>query len=169
MRLKALAVLLGGVYLASCSSNSGPTPPAGQSLTAVQMQGSWSGRWTNTTFGSTGAATASVSTNETAKTVQFTLTLQGGVFGGSQQTPDSFTGTYDADKYTVTGTSATFGNLTLTVTKAGVVTGTGTPSRGAFSFTGAATPTTITVNYTIRQTSGSDITGTFVLSKPDAP
>lgn len=134
-------------------------------LNPVNFAGTWNGTWNNTTFSSTGPAKATVTADATAKTVTFVLDLDGNVFGASNPPAETFTGTYDDTQYTVSGTSATFGTLTLNVTRAGVITGSATPSRGATTLTGTTTESTMTINYKIADPPNADITGVLTLTK----
>lgn len=130
-------------------------------LTPAKAVGSWTGSWNNTTFGSTGASKATVTTDEATKKVTFKLDLDGNVFGGVNPPEETFTGTYDDAQFTVSGSSATFGMLSLTVKKDGTITGSATPTRGTITLTGSASETKITINYLF--TDGTK--GTLTLQK----
>lgn len=132
------------------------------------LVGNYTGSWLNQTFGSTGAASLVVSVDESAKTMSFTLDLDGNVLGGTDPPAETFTGSYTATTVTVTGTSAVFGDVTLTGTVDGFTgSGQNVPSAGIDSvdFTGTATDTQIILNYTVNFVGGGSAVGVITLNK----
>lgn len=136
----------------------------GKPITPAETAGSWTGTWHNATYGSTGAAKNSVTVDETAKTVVFKLDLDGNVFGANDPPEETFSGTFTEAGYTMTGNSATFGALSITVAPDGTLTGSATPTRGNVTLTGSVQAAKITVNYSIADPGGA-ITGTIELTK----
>ena len=136
---------------------------------AAKMAGNWTGSWRNTTFGSTGTITMSVTTDTVQQTMQIRLDVNGNVFGGSDPPAETFNGPYTTTGATLTRTSAVYGNVTVTVTPTGQISGNatsvpvGTISR--LDFTGTATTTTITINYTVTFVGGGTAVGTATLTK----
>lgn len=153
--------------LAACSSASpSPTPPeptatpapAPPSPTAVAtadplalaalLAGTYTGTWTNQTFGSTGSAEIVATLDHAAGTVTLTITLGGNVFGEPAPPPDSVTITPTGSP-SFTYTSPTFGAVTVSVklTGAGVeitVSAPDVPSARIATFTATGTVTTPT-------------------------
>jgi hypothetical protein len=75
--------------------------------------GTWTGTWTNDTFGSTGPASLILSIDEEAQTLDAVLDIGGNVFGGADPDAETFSmpllpGTYE-------GSSAVFGSYAVTV------------------------------------------------------
>ena len=136
---------------------------------AAKMAGNWTGSWRNTTFGSTGTITMSVTTDTVQQTMQIRLDVNGNVFGGSDPPAETFNGPYTTTGATLTRTSTVYGDVTVTVTPTGQITGSavnvpvGTISR--LDFTGTATATTITINYTVTFVGGAKAIGTATLTK----
>jgi hypothetical protein len=147
-------------------SSTGPAP-AGD--LASQLAGNWIGTWNNNTFGSSGSAALAIVVNTSVKTYAVTLTLGGNVFGGTAPPPQTFSGSYStASGATFTGHDSLFGDITFTITPAGVVTGSATnvPSSNvsAVSFSGTASATTITINYTVTLKPSGTATGVVTLT-----
>jgi hypothetical protein len=136
---------------------------------AAKLAGSWSGTWKNNTFSTQGTETMSVTVDTVAQTMNITLDVNGSVFGGSDPAPETLSTTYTLTGATFTKTSPVFGNLTLTITPAGTLTGSATSvpagSINRVDFTGTITPTLVTVNYTITFTSTATATGTATFTK----
>jgi hypothetical protein len=148
------------------ASSTGPTP-AGD--LASQLAGNWIGTWNNTTFGSSGSAALAIVVNTSAKTYAVTLTLGGNVFGGSAPPAQTFSGSYTtASGATFTGHDSLFGDITFSITPAGVITGSATnvPSSNvsAVSFNGTASATTITINYSVTLKPSGTAAGTVTLT-----
>lgn len=138
-------------------------------LNPSALAGAWVGQWNNVTFGSTGAARATVTVDAQAQTFVVVLDLDGNVFGGSNPPPDTFYGTYTSESGTFGGVSPTLGTVSMTITKNGVVSGsfTNIPNAGLKDekLTGALTPQTYTVNFTITFTDNSTATGVTNMTK----
>jgi hypothetical protein len=140
-------------------------------VSPAAFAGNWSGQWNNTTFSTTGPASMVVNIDTAAQTFQTTLTLGGNVFGGSAPPPQNFSGSLSTSGISISQSSPVFGNVTATIGADGTVTGslTNVPnaSISRVDFTGAATPATITINYTITFSAsggGGKATGVMVLN-----
>lgn len=149
-------------------SSTGPTP--GGDL-ASQLAGNWTGTWNNATFQSSGSAALAISTDTAAKTFSATLTLGGNVFGGSAPPPQTFSGSYTTGAgVTFTGHDSLFGDITFTLTPAGVLSGSATnvPSStvSAVTFSGTASAHAITIVYTVTLKAGGSASGVVSLTKP---
>ncbi|MBI2828358.1 MAG: carboxypeptidase regulatory-like domain-containing protein [Acidobacteria bacterium] len=131
--------------------------------------GSWTGRWTNNTFGSSGTMTMTLAANTIAQTMQMTLDVNGSVFGGSDPAAETTSGAYTPEGATVTKTSLVFGNVTFTISSTGQITGNGTNVPSAtvsrIDFTGTATPSTMNLNYTVTFRAGGTATGVATLTR----
>ena len=176
--------LAGSLVVAGCggsSSNSNTTTkPAtssaaggGQSVASVidGFSGPYSnGKWTNTTFGSTGTAKSNVTVDKAAGTVSMQLTLTGSVFGGSAPAPETFSGKWDASGAHMSGTSPTFGAYTVEVDNAGKLTMNCPAVPGArvktMAVTGTVTGDKMDLAYTVTfKAGGADAKGTVVITR----
>jgi hypothetical protein len=157
--MRATLAVAAAVILSACGGGGAPIKPADFN------NSNFTGTWNNAKYGSTGAAKASITVNETAKTATLKLDLGGGVLGGTDPAEETYQGTYDATAWKFTGQSATFGALNISVALAdGKLTGSASPTRGAFTFTGTVGANKIEINYTLTETSGS-ANGTLVVNK----
>lgn len=134
------------------------------------LAGVWSGAWANTTFGSSGGATMTVTADTLAQTFEATVDLNGSVFGSGDPAPQVFSGSYAGGGADLTITSALFGNLSLQVTSAGQISGSATNIPGGgiarIDFTGTWTATAINIAYTITFVGGGGTAaGTLVFTK----
>ena len=115
--------------------------------------GNWTGQWDNTTFGSTGSTTMTLTSDATNMTAQMILDMNGNVLGGADPAPMTLDGTYTATEFTVSATTDLFGEFTLSVNSQGVLTGQGINVPNTFidrvDFSGTATPMEITINYIV--------------------
>ena len=125
--------------------------PAGP---ALAQSGVYQGSWNNTTFGSTGPASAIVGivTNQ----ISFTLDLDGNVFGGSNPTPLVMTGTLNPDHsatFNPVLAHPTYGDVTGALSPTGAITATGVnvpgPTIASVSLTGQFVPGSIDLNYIV--------------------
>jgi hypothetical protein len=149
-------------------SSTGPTPTGDL---ASQIAGNWTGTWNNATFQSTGSAALAVATNTTAKTFSAALTLAGNVFGGSAPPPQTFSGSCTTGAgVTFTGHDSLFGDITFTLTPAGVLSGSAMNVPGttvsAVTFSGTASAHAITILYTVTLKAGGSASGVVTLTKP---
>jgi len=156
-----------GFDMSPASPSAGP-PVSGD--LAAALAGTWNGTWNNTTFSTLGSAKLVISIDSSAKTYTATLTLGGGVFGGSAPSPQTFSGSYSTSSgATFTGHDTLFGDITFTITPAGAVSGSATniPSSnvGSMTFTGTATATSITIHYTLQLEPSGTANGTVTLTK----
>ncbi len=95
-------------------STAKPATPA-PTLATTFDEGHYAGTWTNTTFGSTGAAAIDVKFDRTAFTAAITLTLGGNVFGAPAPAPETFTFPITPSGVSSTVKSKTFGDFTVTL------------------------------------------------------
>lgn len=121
---------------------------------AYAQAGLYTGSWTNTTFGSTGAADAEVIISP--PNVSFMLDLDGFVFGESDPTPLTLSGLLNPDgtvSFTPVMGHPTYGDVTGSVTAAGVITATGanvpSPNIDHVSLSGQLSPGAIDINYAV--------------------
>jgi len=119
-----------------------------------QFEGTYTGTWTNTTFGSTGPASISVALDRATGTITLTLTLGGNVFGQPSPAPETLTATITPGQ-PVAFTSKTFGPTTVDfdpATKALTFTSNDVPSARVKTFVAKATiadPKTIDLTYDV--------------------
>lgn len=137
--------------------------------TYAPYAGTWSGSWSNTTFGSTGAMTGTLTVNDDG-TAQLVLDVDGAVFGLVNPSAKTFSGTYNEDALTFTGTGDDlFGNLTMTFASTGSVTASGidVPATDIdmLSLSGTVTATALNANYTLTLGSLTYAQGTMSLTK----
>jgi hypothetical protein len=90
-----------------------PDPDAG-SAGPERFAGTYSGNWTNTTFGSSGSATMTVVVSGDG-TVQLNIDINGDVFGSSDPPPATISGTATSNTASLSGTFSVFGPTTMTV------------------------------------------------------
>ena len=87
-------------------------PVAARVATAQEIAGTYSGTWTNTTFGSTGAISATVAVDAAAATLTISLDIGGNVFGGPDPAP--LTSNIDLNSEgPFAGTDPLFGDFTI--------------------------------------------------------
>ncbi len=145
-------------------------------LNAAQFAGTYTGTWTNTTFGSTDVASANIVVNTLASNATVTIAASGNVLG----TPGGIPATprvtpYTASTAAFTGNVPQLGNIFLTfvsTTTPGrldiVASGTAVPN-GAITrwdAIGTITPTQISMTFTVTFVVGAPAVGTIVLNKP---
>ena len=130
-----------------------PSPHASPSLDTLALfssfEGTYTGTWTNQTYGSTGSITAVIKLDHSAGTITATLTLGGNVFGAAAPAPETVTfkptGAISLD---ITGHSATFGDVAVSFAPAA--------SGATISFKAANVPSPRVSTLTV----GGTITGT---------
>ena len=145
-------------------------------LNAAQFAGTYTGTWTNTTFGSTDVASANIVVNTLASNATVTIAASGNVLG----TPGGIPATprvtpYTASTAAFTGNVPQLGNIVLTfvsTTTPGrldiVASGTAVPN-GAITrwdAIGTITPSQISMTFTVTFVVGAPAVGTIVLNKP---
>jgi hypothetical protein len=94
---------------------------AAATFTPKTLAGTWSGTWTNQTFGSSGPATV-VAKSLAGNKLLFSVDFRGGVFGCSSVPPESThplprgpgPNHWNAAGFTIKGKSKDFGTLTIT-------------------------------------------------------
>jgi len=132
--------------------------------------GNWSCNWHNNTFNTTEPSTLVVTLNQAGTSMTWTIHVQGNVFGGAAPPDETFSGVVTATTVTLTGHSATYGDLTLNIDQFGNVTGTGvnvpSPNVSQFTFAGTWTGTTFNLNYTATLTGGGTASGSYSMTKP---
>jgi hypothetical protein len=131
-----------------------------QQFEATDFEGTYTGSWENTTFGSSGGASVEIAVDTAAETIDFTLDLDGSVFGSSDPPAEMFSGGYDVHGFAVSGTSQTFGSLSITVNALGDLVGIGTdvpnPSIDRVELSGSAQPEAISIDYTVYFAGGGE-------------
>lgn len=113
--LRATAAVLVVVAAAALAA----AGPAAAAFTPKTLAGTWSGAWTNTTFGSTGPAALKI--GATGDKLTFSLDLGGGVFGCSdpagESTPAIGKGSgpnaWNAGGFTIKGASKALGTVSI--------------------------------------------------------
>lgn len=136
------------------------------------LAGTFSGPWTNTTFGSTGTAAVSVTFDRATTSVKLKLTLGGNVFGNPAPGPEELTAVITPGQG-ATVTSTTFGETTLSGALVGgklviTMTSPDVPSARIKTFTASATLNGTAVDLTYEVTfrdSTPAAKGTGTLSK----
>ncbi len=138
-------------------------------LNALQYAGSWSGNWTNTTFGSTGTTTLGIAVDTNAKTVSLTSSSTGNVLGQGGVAQQSRMSAYDDTGFQLSTTVSPYGDVTLTVDGQGAITASGAnvPAAGIDSWTanGTITTTVIQLSFTVNFTGGGTAVGTITINK----
>ena len=138
----------------------------------AQFEGTYNGSWTNTTFGSTGAASVAVGLDRANASIGLTLTLGGNAFGGSASAPETLTGRIGNGQAAFE--SATLGHTTIDLavtTEAFEITlaSSDVPSARIATFTATSTvkdANTIGFEYTVTFRDGTaPATGTGTLTK----
>lgn len=145
------------------ASSTGPTPVSTGDLIS-QLAGNWSGTWTNNTFATSGSVTLAISVNSSARTYSITATLGGNVFGSSPPPPQTFSGTYSASTgISYSAHSDALGDFGFTISQAGAISGSATniasPNVSSLTFSGTATPTTMSINYSLTLKAGGTAAG----------
>ena len=129
---------------------------------------SYSGTWTNSTFGSTGGATILLSIDSVTQLVVINLSLSGNVFGSSSPSPAALYGTFKLSGFTATGNSSLFGPMTMTLDPDGNWTFTANNVPGgniaSFKITGKAYPEKIAGDYVVTFVGGGSATGTVTMN-----
>ena len=82
-----------------------------QNYNISDFVGNWSGQWNNTTFGSTGSTTMTLTSDATNMTAQMILDMNGNVLGGADPAPMTLDGTYTDTEFTVSATTDLFGEF----------------------------------------------------------
>lgn len=141
-----------------------PTQAAGADFSAAA--GSYAGTWTNTTFGSNGAATFDIAIE--GETFSATIDLAGGVFGEGDPDPFTIEGSVTADGGSATGTSDLLGGYTFSATADGSFTleAGDVPSAriATFSASGTIEGGAISGTYSVTFEDGGGAEGTFELA-----
>jgi adhesin/invasin len=135
---------------------------------AAQYAGTYTGNWNNTTDGTNGTASATVTVNGAASTVSLALAVTGPVLGiGGVTTTQS--GLYTANGASVSNIAVpVMGTVTFTVDAVGNITASGTNIPNAlisnWSAVGTVTSAQVRMNYTVTYTNGSTSVGTIALN-----
>lgn len=130
--------------------------------------GNWNGTWVNNASQNKGTGTMIIALDTPAQSMQFTIDLDGLVFGIQNPQPLTFSGSY-----TNLGVSLNvptpIGTLTATIAQGGQIAGNVVATPGLpitrIDFTGAATPTTVTVNFTLTLAGGDTAPGVITFTK----
>ncbi|HTX90861.1 MAG TPA: hypothetical protein VMC09_06555 [Anaerolineales bacterium] len=145
---------------------SGPDPSFPQ---ASQFGGTWAGNWKNTTYGTTGKISATI-TVQPDGTLTADVTLGGNILGIGSPSPLTFDGTYDATGLSFGGPGEPiFGDLAVTVDYAGKLameaSNLPVPGIAKVSAAGTMTATELKVTYTVTFSTGATAKGTATLKK----
>ena len=155
---------------ASTTPTEGPAPTTGvtDAYPAVAaLQGTLTGAWTNSTFGTTGSMTWVVTADPTARTVTITVNVTGNAFGMPAPAPEQIELTHLAQGE-IMGTSSAFGAVSGTVSASGAVNLTlSAPNSSVTSVavTGSFAASSVSLNYTVNLAGGGSATGTVSLTK----
>ena len=77
--------------------------------------GNWDGSWTNNTFGSTGSATMTITSDPNNMAAQMMLDMNGNVLGGADPDPMTLNGNYTDTDFTVKLTDESSDTVTATI------------------------------------------------------
>ena len=146
-----------------------PSPTLDLGALAAAAAGTYSGSWTNTTFGSKGTVTAVITVDRAALTVSAQITVTGNVFGGAAPPPETFGGKIgDLGALGFSGHSQTFGDFTVASTgPTFVMKATNVPGGRVdhFEADGAFSGTAISGTYKVFLKDGTTADGNFSLTK----
>jgi hypothetical protein len=126
--------------------------------TQTTVTATFAGTWRNTTFGSSGSASLTITGDSYNQTYSGTSTVGGNVFGGAPPLPEMYANIFTPSGGTFATHSSFYGDVTMTVTPGGAITGSAenvpSTSISRATFTGTITPPgpnaqTITANATI--------------------
>lgn len=141
----------------------------GLAIDPLLAVGNWTGAWYNTTFGSTGAANATVSYVPASHTMQVMIDVDGNVFGGSNPPAESMSASLDGSGFTFASTSATFGQINVVVGLDGTINGTlsaiPAPGIDSLDVTGGYSKGIAMLLYTVNFTGSGTASGVIWLSK----
>ncbi len=164
----ALLVIVCIAACIGCGSSDG-NGNGGTSFDPAGYAGDWDGSWTNTTFASQGDTSATVVVDDVAKTVTFTLDVDGNALGGGDPPPVVFTGAYTSTGMSFSATGTAFGDVVADVNAKGAITATITnvPGGGinSVNITGSIGATAMNLSYTVNFTGGGTAAGTMTLTK----
>jgi len=167
---------------AAPATTAAPTTTAAPATTAdplaeigallAQYTGAYEGTWNNTTFGSEGPIVGSIEFDAAALTLTMTVDLGGFVFGAFDPDPEvtviSLADLAVSPGGTMTITSATFGELVVSVTADGIeVFGADVPDPqiATILVTGPVTPEGFDLTYLIEFEDGGTAEGTATMHK----
>ena len=126
--------------------------------TQTAVNATFAGSWNNTTFGSTGSASLTITGDSYNQTYSGTSIVNGNVFGGAPPPAELYANIFTPSGGTYTTHSSFYGDVTITALPNGTITGTAenvpSASVSRATFTGTITPPgpnaqTITANATI--------------------
>ncbi len=134
------------------------------------LQGTWSGSWTNDTFGSTGAASLSIENNQAPGSIKLTIDLDGFVGGLLDPDPEALISTISNNgDINYSGQIDLLGPLTFTLGNDGQITinanNIDVSGFDSFTATGTLSESQLNLNYTVTFSGGSTATGTVTGSK----
>jgi hypothetical protein len=146
-----------------------PSPTIDLGALALAFAGSYSGTWTNATFGSRGTVLAVIAFEPSTQTVTANLTVGGNVFGGPPPPPETFSGKLgQLGSLGFSGHSPTFGDFTVTTTgPTFLMKAQNVPNARIdhFEADGLLTGTTISGTYKVFFKDGTTADGVFSLAK----
>jgi hypothetical protein len=133
------------------------------------FEGTYTGTWNNTTFGTAGSVKLENKLDRAASTMTTTLTLGGNVFGSPAPPPETYTFKVGTGTLNYSGHSNTFGDVTVTLTpptfamKGVNIT---SPNVSAFEAKGTVTdPRALSFDYTATLRTGGSAAGKVSLAK----
>lgn len=150
------------------------SPTADPFLFVAKFEGTYSGTWKNTTFGSTGPASIELKLDRAAATMGLKITLGGNVFGNTAPAPEELAAAIKLGDG-LSFTSTTFGETTVSIDLAGgvpkvTVSSPDVPSPRIESFTATASiadPNSIDFAYDVTFRDGTAAAhGTAKLTRP---
>ncbi len=164
--LAVVICLTGTLLIWGCGSGGGSQTR----VVFTDYAGQWTGTWHNNTFNSSGPSTLNVTLSNNNTEMDWTIHVEGNVFGGAAPPDETFHGVVTADTITLTGVSVAYGNLTLNIDQFGNVTGSGTnvpsPNVSRFDFNGHWTASGFQLNYTAALKAGGQASGSYTMTKP---
>lgn len=112
--------------------------------TQTAVNATFTGSWQNTTFGSTGTASLTITGDSYNQTYSGTSIVNGNVFGGTGPSPETYANVFTPSGGTYTTHSSFYGDVTITVLPNGTMTGSAedipSVSVNRAAFTGTITP-----------------------------
>lgn len=143
-----------------------------QPFDGTQYAGRYDGSWNNATYSTTGASWLEVTAVGATKTGTARWDLDGNVLGTNNPPAEQYDGTWNDNGFTFSGTSAVFGDFTLSLNRNGTATGSANNVPNAaidhVTFSGTASPQAVNITYTVFFTAaggGGTATGTVSMTK----
>src|SRR5947199_10768724 len=112
MRSTLKAALSAAACILLCGCGSGGSGNNSR-LAFTDYAGLWTGTWRNNTFGSSGPSTLNVALSSGNSVMDWTIHVEGNVFGGAAPPDETFHGAVTTTTVSLSGTSVAYGDLTL--------------------------------------------------------